>query len=105
MHKPVFAAVQGGEGHRTYQLPALQFSGTYRAGLGIAGRTFAWGFVIAASGPQAESSSPSSKNGNTQAGKEGIAKAEKDDSYNYKNQNFKNFFHGLACLASWRPLR
>ena len=48
VHETVFAAVQGGEGHGAYQLPVFQLGGTYRAGLGIAGRAFAAGFKVAA---------------------------------------------------------
>ena len=97
MHEAIFAAVQGREGMRTDELPFFQFGGTYRSGLGIAGCTFTAGFGAAASaGP--DSPSPSSPCGDTHVEKEGVAKPEQDDPYNYKNQNFKDILHNLVCV-------
>jgi len=46
VHEPFFAAVPGGEGFGTYQLPAGKLCGTYRAGLGVAGGTFDIRFYV-----------------------------------------------------------
>ena len=100
MHEAVFAAVHGGEGEGTYQLPVIEFGGAYRADLGVARCAFAFGFGAAAlTEPKPFAAS---HGGKAQTQKQGIAKPEQDDPYNYKNQNFKKLSHSFA---SWRPLR
>jgi len=84
VHEAVFTAVQGGKGQGANQLPVLQFRGTYRAGLGIAGHAVTAGLgAAAAAGPESPSQSGESRN--PHAEKEGIAKPEQDDPYNHKN--------------------
>ena len=98
VHEAVFAAVQGREGQRAYQLSVFQFGGTYRAGLGIAGLTFGAGLELAAPVEPAVPPAACSQGGDTYTEKKGIAKPEQDDSYNHKNQNFKDILHSLVCL-------
>ena len=79
-------------------MPAVQLGGADRASLGISGRAFGYGLKAAAF---AESLS-ASPGRDAIAEKQGIAKPEQDDPYNYKNQNIDKLSHSLA---SWRPLR
>ena len=97
VHEAIFAAVHRRKGRRADQLPAVQLGGADRAGLGVAGRAFAFGLkALALAEPL--SASPGR---DAIAEKQGIAKPEQDDPYNYKNQNIDKLSHSLA---SWRPL-
>ena len=92
VHEAVFAAVHGGEGQGTYQLPVIEFGGTYRANLGVTGCAFAFGFGAAALAEPKPFAA--SHGGKAQTQKQGIAKPEQDDTDYYKNKNFKNLSHG-----------
>jgi len=102
VHEPVFAAVEGWEGEGTDELSVLQFGGTYRTGLGIAGCAFSPGLKAAApAGAAAPQVGCSSQDGDAYAKKKRIAEPEQDNPYNYKNQNFKDILHSFVCSGNY----
>ena len=83
VHKTVFAAVQGGEGQGADELAFVQFCGTNRAGLGLAGETFAPGLrAPAPAGPARPC-----EGRDAHAEEKGVAEPEQGDPNNHKNQN------------------
>jgi len=95
MHKPVFAAVQRGEGQGAYQFSFFQFGGTYGTGLGFSGYAFAPGFKA----PVFPVPAAPSVGRDANAEKEGITEPKQGCTHHYKNQNFENLFHCPALAA------